>query len=1089
MERLQDIFRLLSAAGGAPSMDGKATFVCYEEKNQLCMRTWTGPELSDKVWVAAGVRSGTSAPIVNLDYKRVFVVDENNLLKCFVEPLRDRVEADDEDADEDEEGNDDALWEEDKELTSLNIRVHAQSQLAASYDRNTIFIFYQDPNGSLSVIKYSGKGWKLFNLPAANVLNGTPLATCNTSNAVYLFYISIDRTVRYMENSRGEWKDQFFSKAKIYGDAPKLTIAEDRPVFSRPRPLVFCFDNNILSTIKWRGNSPETMGVLEGREFQPTSDQQYNKYYYWSAYPYYLVNKRNNRDRTHAKRLQGFPMLNHLANQSAPMAIKSTSTTVGIEPTNAQAIIPPLRLGPNDYNGGGIPLGTSFSPRVYSFFQPVIQPVNNIFGRMFRGRGNVDGTEESAPESSRPTDTEAAYTSFETEGTETDAPHTIEIEINGVEAEEIDAEDTKLDKITTGDVITGEVKTDTVKTDTVKTDAVKTDAVKTDETEMYGIEMDEAEKDEMETDEAEMDEMETDETETETETETDETETETDEADSGETDLEETDSKEADVEEAEEEEINSEETQSHKAIAGEAGPLETDSEETERETESDETDSADTETDASEMEEAETEEAQTKDVQTDETEPKQPETDKIEALEDKKSRPDENITASREPQVPLVETPAVETPIMDTPILEVPIVEAPIVETPVKETPIMETLIRKTPIEEIPIMDTPIVETPIIEIPIVETPIIETPILETSVMERLVMETPIRETPVGETPIRGTPVVEIPAVDVFDFEESDPEESDPEESDFTEAPALDKGKRIATSVSTESGITPREIHADMNRFIKDAGLSRFYPEDDPYLVTVANNASRLKKDKKTLLKSDKDIQSTAKLNLYQPVLYCDDSSSMKVGTRVDGQEKMVRRVARLSTRLVPKGFGTSLQFINQRRDLGDKLDHRQVKEIMKTMKPSGNTKIGTNLERKILKPLIYDVINSGRPLRRPLLISCITDGYPSGENAETFTETILKCIQFLKEKGYPSATLRVQVSQIGNDHKADRFLELLKRGIRIDLDLNEVLYCTAERLDEQFEQLRDNDEELEGYLLKTLMMPINGEHAMSELNI
>jgi hypothetical protein len=69
MERQQDIIRFLSAAGGTPSTDGKDTFLCYEEKNKLCMKTWTGPELTDKIWIATGVRSGTSAPVVNLNYK------------------------------------------------------------------------------------------------------------------------------------------------------------------------------------------------------------------------------------------------------------------------------------------------------------------------------------------------------------------------------------------------------------------------------------------------------------------------------------------------------------------------------------------------------------------------------------------------------------------------------------------------------------------------------------------------------------------------------------------------------------------------------------------------------------------------------------------------------------------------------------------------------------------------------------------------------------------------------------------------------------------------------------------------------------
>lgn len=69
MGKLQEVTRFLLAAGGSPSSDGKATHLFYEEKNSLFMETWTGSELNDRVRVAAGVRTGTSAPLIYLDYK------------------------------------------------------------------------------------------------------------------------------------------------------------------------------------------------------------------------------------------------------------------------------------------------------------------------------------------------------------------------------------------------------------------------------------------------------------------------------------------------------------------------------------------------------------------------------------------------------------------------------------------------------------------------------------------------------------------------------------------------------------------------------------------------------------------------------------------------------------------------------------------------------------------------------------------------------------------------------------------------------------------------------------------------------------
>lgn len=69
MGRLQDVTRFLLAAGGSASTDGKSTHLFHEVKNSLFMETWTGSELTDRVEVVTGVRSDTSAPLVNLRYK------------------------------------------------------------------------------------------------------------------------------------------------------------------------------------------------------------------------------------------------------------------------------------------------------------------------------------------------------------------------------------------------------------------------------------------------------------------------------------------------------------------------------------------------------------------------------------------------------------------------------------------------------------------------------------------------------------------------------------------------------------------------------------------------------------------------------------------------------------------------------------------------------------------------------------------------------------------------------------------------------------------------------------------------------------
>ncbi|KAK0759172.1 hypothetical protein N5P37_008661 [Trichoderma harzianum] len=268
--------------------------------------------------------------------------------------------------------------------------------------------------------------------------------------------------------------------------------------------------------------------------------------------------------------------------------------------------------------------------------------------------------------------------------------------------------------------------------------------------------------------------------------------------------------------------------------------------------------------------------------------------------------------------------------------------------------------------------------------------------------------------------------------------------------------------------------TAEEFQASMMQFINDTGLDYFFEDGNPLLKTIASKAVELQGKTDNLLKEDKDIQDITKLALYQPVFYCDDSGSMKQGTRQSDQIDLVRRVARISTLLVPDGFGAGLLFINDKRDMNPKLKAEQVEEIMKTTKLGGKTRIGTQLEQKILKPLIYDVIKAGGKIERPILISCITDGCASGETRTKFKEAIVSCIEFLTEHDYPTQTVRFQISQIGNDSSAADFLQQLKE----DDELTEWLYCTTQRLDEGCREFNENEEDLERWLLQTLMGPI-----------
>ncbi|PTB42249.1 hypothetical protein M441DRAFT_57030 [Trichoderma asperellum CBS 433.97] len=985
MDRLQDISRLLLAAGGTPSRDGKTTHLTYEKEGSIRMRTWTGSELTDDELITNEVRRGTSAPIVNRSRKKVYVVHKNDSIKCFIDPLRD------DDQVEEDEINDDAPWNE-EEIIGVDTRVHPQSQLAVSYDKNTVFVFYQKPDGSLGGINEYNNKWKAIELPAVAALGGTPLATCNTNSAVFLFYISVDGTVRYIENSEGEWKDVFFSSAQIIdpdeklpGTALKLTIAEDRQAFERIRPLVFCLDSNVLSIIKFRSKHVETIGIIDGIEFVPfLGNRERNRYYFWSPYPFYAMNKRNNKSQSEATKPTRLwdqylkrsyhqeersnpsatkhpnnPQEPFIANRRASIVINKTPATVSIETTNAKAIIPPQKSEHREISSGSLAESS-----IFAGFCSLTDPLNTLMGKIFRNVRNEDTIEEDASGNSR-SDHRADTTDASRETNEVNVIESDGIESNGVNP---------------------------------------------------GI-----------------------------------------------SEIDEAGPKETEVEETENAEIKADGKEADKRFIGEDESEEADSEGTEEESGSEGRASEEAETDPSEIEEEaeneedETEEAQPKEVQTEEVQDEEIQEEEIqeEEIQEEEIRKEE----IREEEIQEEEAQpkrAQEAQKNDGKPEEF---EAKVSKT--GESGIKGQEPRNIKCEEI----RPIIAADKDEVSPAETftTKLRLPIVESSTTER-----------------RGKELAD---------KELGLENLDPEESERTEIPTFDKGKGPAatdTPISKKLRFnTPQDIQEDMNNHIEKIGLDSIFPKESPYTRILADNAMKLQDSKENLLNRVDDIRCITILNLYQPVLYCDDSTSMRANTRVEDQKEMVRRVTRISTSIVPPGYGTSLQFINFVRDVhDDKLSQKEVEAIMNSVKPSGHTKIGTNLKEKILKPLVYDVIKSNRKLERPILVSCITDGCPSDESVDTFRKEILKCTRFLQENGYPSSTLRFQISQIGNSSRADKFLKKLSR----DKELEEVLFCTAQRLDEQFEMLRDNEEKLERWLLHTLLKPILGQE-INNLNL
>ncbi|KAL3472854.1 hypothetical protein BJX99DRAFT_261920 [Aspergillus californicus] len=277
-----------------------------------------------------------------------------------------------------------------------------------------------------------------------------------------------------------------------------------------------------------------------------------------------------------------------------------------------------------------------------------------------------------------------------------------------------------------------------------------------------------------------------------------------------------------------------------------------------------------------------------------------------------------------------------------------------------------------------------------------------------------------------------------------------------------------------------------DINKDLNEAAKGEDPDRFSGLDDEYVEEVAKKAAGLKDDPNNPLNSPEQLKGLATLALYQPVIYCDDSGSMSdtgpwanTEQRWAKQKELVTRMTKIATRAVPGNQGVYLRLINTHVPYGDNIDGDAVSRILTNMQPNPyhSTPIGTNLKSKILEPLIYSVINSGRKLERPYLILVLTDGCPWGEHRNdehTFRNAIVECSRFLDRNGYRKDAVRFCLSQIGTHEDAEWFLD----SFESDHEALEVLHRTAGHIDQRYTDLRNNEKELEDWLLSMLLKPI-----------
>lgn len=99
---------------------------------------------------------------------------------------------------------------------------------------------------------------------------------------------------------------------------------------------------------------------------------------------------------------------------------------------------------------------------------------------------------------------------------------------------------------------------------------------------------------------------------------------------------------------------------------------------------------------------------------------------------------------------------------------------------------------------------------------------------------------------------------------------------------------------------------------------------------------------------------------------------------------------------------------------------------QQAQQLVEQVRFSGITPLGTNLDRKVIQPLVIQPMRA-RTLQKPVLICVITDGEPVGEPRDLTRRVIAGSAQQTAQAGIPGA-LRFQFAQVGKDMKAQAFL-------------------------------------------------------------
>nr|XP_019009534.1 uncharacterized protein I206_06183 [Kwoniella pini CBS 10737]OCF48315.1 hypothetical protein I206_06183 [Kwoniella pini CBS 10737] len=274
------------------------------------------------------------------------------------------------------------------------------------------------------------------------------------------------------------------------------------------------------------------------------------------------------------------------------------------------------------------------------------------------------------------------------------------------------------------------------------------------------------------------------------------------------------------------------------------------------------------------------------------------------------------------------------------------------------------------------------------------------------------------------------------------------------------------------------GVNAQYISQTLSQCVRDQHLEAFYPPQalDPIAQRVVQSGAlqQLAANWKLPVELATDL---VKIALFDVVVLIDDSGSMAFeqnGERIEDLKMILGKIAFACSLFDHDGI--QVRFLNSQLQGNNINSDQAALQLVQQVKFSGLTPLGTALDQKILQPLLLGPARANA-LQKPLLVIAITDGAPAGESTDKIVQVITNANSELQRSRYGPDAVSYQLSQVGNDKSAQKFLSSLDDNPTIGQLIDQTMDYEYEQ--EQMKQKTGEELSPEMWLMKLLLGPID----------